>query len=163
MRTLMLLRHAKSSHKDGRLSDHDRPLTKRGRRDACRMGSLLVDDDMLPDLIVSSTACRARETTERVVATSGFRGPVRYAEDLYLAGPKQHIKVIAAQPVGRMAVLVVGHNPGLEELLLALTGCDEELPTGSLSRISLPITRWRDLKLTTKGKLVQIWRPKELK
>src|SRR5262245_11118400 len=129
MRTLMLLRHAKSSHKDPRLDDYDRPLTKRGLRAASRMGSLLVDDDMLPDLIVSSTACRARETTERLVAAAGYRGPVRYSEDLYMAAPKEHIRVIAAQPATRMTVLLVGHNPGLEELLLALTKCDEHLPT----------------------------------
>lgn len=162
MRTLMLLRHAKSSHKDTRLADHDRPLTKRGRNDASRMGSLLVDEDLLPDLILSSTARRARETTERFVAAAGFKGPVHFTEDLYMAGPKQQIKVVAAQPGARMAVLVVGHNPGLEELLSALTSQNEELPTASLTRIALPISNWRDLKTTTRGKLVKIWRPKEL-
>ena len=162
MRTLMLLRHAKSSHKDERLVDHDRPLTKRGQRDASRIGALLLDDDMVPDLIVSSTSCRTRETTKRLTAAAGYRGPVRYAEELYLAGPKQLVEVIAAQPATRLDLLVVGHNPGLEELVLALTKCDETLPTASLVRISLPIRRWQDLKTTTAGKLVKIWRPKEL-
>lgn len=162
MRTLLLLRHAKSSHKDERLADHDRPLTKRGQRDASRMGALLVDDDMVPDLIVNSTSCRTRETTKRVAAAAGYRGPVRYSEELYLADPKHIVAVIAAQPASRSTLLVVGHNPGLEELLLALTKRDESLPTASLVRISLPIRRWRDLKTTTAGKLVKIWRPKEM-
>jgi phosphohistidine phosphatase len=126
------------------------------------MGALLVDDDMIPDLIVSSTSCRTRETTERLVAAAGYRGPVRYKEELYLAGPKQLLEVIAAQAATRMAVMLVGHNPGLEELLLALTKCDETLPTASLTRIALPIRRWSDLKKSTAGKLVKIWRPKEL-
>jgi len=162
MRTLMLLRHAKSSHQDQRLADHDRPLTKRGQRDASRMGALLVDNDMLPDLMISSTALRTRETTERVTAAAGFRGPVHFSEELYLAGPKELVRAIAAQPATRSTVLVVGHNPGLEELLLALTQCDESLPTASLTRISLPIRQWRDLKTSTTGKLVHLWRPKEL-
>lgn len=162
MRTLMLLRHGKSSHKDARLADFDRPLTKRGRRDAGRIGALLVDEDMLPDLILSSTACRARATTERLVAAAGFDGPVHLMDDLYMASPRQMVKVIAAQPAARTAIMVVGHNPGLEELMTALTKCDEPLPTASLTRIALPIKRWRDLKPNTAGKLVHIWRPKEL-
>jgi len=162
MRTLMLLRHGKSSHKDSRLADFDRPLTKRGRRDASRIGALLVDEDMLPDLIVSSTACRARETTERLVAAAGFDGPVHLTDDLYMASSRQIVKVIAAQPAARMAMMIVGHNPGLEELMTSLTNCEDPLPTASLTGIVLPIKRWRDLKSSTAGKLVQIWRPKEL-
>ena len=78
MKLLLILRHAKSSWKDPDLDDHDRPLNKRGRRDAPRMGRLLRKEDLLPDLILSSTAVRARMTAEMVADASRYRGPLEF-------------------------------------------------------------------------------------
>jgi len=163
MKTLLVLRHAKSSWKDAGLADHDRPLNKRGKRDGPRMGKLIEDLELVPDLIVSSTACRARKTAETVAASSHYRGEIRFDEGLYLAGPRTIVELVRELPDASSArVMLVGHNPGLEELIRNLTGEGEPFPTAALAQIELPIDSWSELELTTKGSLVHLWRPKEL-
>ena len=100
MKTLLLLRHAKSSWKESSLTDHDRPLNDRGQRDAARMGQLLTDEDLLPDLILLSTATRARTTAELVAASSGFDGEIRLDGELYHA-PSRHHRLFAATEVSQ--------------------------------------------------------------
>jgi len=80
MKTLLLLRHAKSSWDNPAHSDHQRPLNERGQRDAPRVGALMANEQLLPDLILSSTAQRARQTTERVIELSGYQGQVEYLD-----------------------------------------------------------------------------------
>ena len=162
MKSLLILRHAKSSWSHPGLSDHDRPLNKRGKRDAPRMGKLLLDEDLLPDLIISSTAKRARKTASRVVKASGYGGKVVKARDLYHAFPEDYVSVLRKLAAKNKCVMIVAHNPGLEELLETLTGQAERLPTAALAQVSLPIDRWRALTLETKGTLVNLWRPKEM-
>ena len=161
MRTLLVLRHGKSSRKHAELSDHDRPLTKRGKRDAPRVGQLLRLRRLSPGAIISSTAKRARRTAEEVAQSSTFNGRVQLEPRLYLADPATILDVIRRADAEAKRVLVVGHNPGLEELVARLTGNDEYLPTAALAQISLPIDQWRDLHLSTEGQLVSLWRPKE--
>ena len=86
MKTLLLLRHAKSSWKDKDASDHDRPLNKRGKRNAALMGWLLQKEVLVPDIIVSSTAVRARDTAVRVAKSCYYKGQITYADSLYLGG-----------------------------------------------------------------------------
>lgn len=161
MKTVLLLRHAKSSRKDPNLTDHERPLNKRGKRDAPRVGRLIEDEGLVPDLIVSSTAVRARATAEAVAVSCGFAGKVEFKRELYLAEPDAYLRVLWGLPEAHGRVLVVGHNPGLERLLEALTGSFEALPTAALARVALPIARWRDLTVETRGMLLAVWRPKE--
>src|SRR3990172_12140295 len=85
MKTLMLLRHAKSSWKDAEVPDHDRPLNKRGKKTAPQMGRLLSTEGLVPDLILSSTAVRARETAKAVAKDSSYKGPTELLDSLYLA------------------------------------------------------------------------------
>src|SRR5687767_11102467 len=85
MKTLLLLRHAKSSWKDSALDDHERPLNKRGKNDAPKMGRLLRNEDLLPDLIIASSAKRCRKTAEHVIQNSGYRGETRFCAELYEA------------------------------------------------------------------------------
>ena len=94
MKTLLILRHAKSSHGNESFSDHDRPLNQRGQRDAPRIGELLSAENLLPDLIVSSTARRAHDTTELLLSASAYRGPVMYLPELYLAGPADCLRLL---------------------------------------------------------------------
>jgi len=162
VKTLILLRHAKSSWDDPGLDDHDRPLNKRGRRDAPRMGRLLRDEKVLPDVVLCSTAERARETAEAVAEASGFSGETRFLRALYLAGPAEILAALRAVETGVPTAMVVGHNPGIEELLAVLTGAAEHLPTGALARIALPVKTWKDLEPGIRGKLVRLWRPKDL-
>ncbi len=161
MRTLLVLRHGKSSRKHADLSDHDRPLTERGKRDAPRVGQLLRLRRLFPGAIISSTAKRARRTAEEVAQSSAFDGRVQLEPRLYLADPATILDVVRRGDAKAKRVMVVGHNPGLEELVARLTGNDEHLPTAALAQISLPIDQWRDLRLSTDGQLISLWRPKE--
>jgi phosphohistidine phosphatase len=163
MKTLILMRHAKSSWKEPELADHDRPLNKRGEKDAPRMGRLLKDKKLVPDLIYSSTAVRARQTVEGLIEKSGFKHKVEFVENLYMAEPSTVIETVRQTPDKADSVLVVGHNPGLEGLVQILSRKVESLPTGSIARISLPIDHWEELSLTTEGKLKANYRPRELK
>jgi phosphohistidine phosphatase len=167
MKTLLILRHAKSSWKDEALPDHDRPLNKRGKEDAPRMGKLLLDEDLIPDLILSSDALRTRTTTELVVEESHFDGEIIYSRDLYAAESETCIQVLAEMGGEARCVMIVGHNPGLEELLQDLTGEYMPLPTAALAQVNLAIDHWSELAAseledTPQGKLVNLWRPKEI-
>lgn len=162
MKTLFILRHAKSSWKDEDIPDHDRPLNKRGKQDAPRMGALLRSEDLLPDLIISSTAKRARDTVKYAAEESGYGGDILWSESLYAAEPQAYIDILRGLPAGYERVMVVGHNPGLEELVAMLTDEWEPLPTAALAEISLKIDSWADIDYDPVGKVVKVWRPREL-
>ncbi len=128
------------------------------------MGELLTHLDLTPDMIVSSTARRTRETVEAVVPQLAPGGEVVYDEALYLADPATIIDVIWRHGAGRnVRLMIVGHNPGAERLVYKLTGEDETLPTAALACIDLPIETWTDLRVDTAGRLRGLWRPKELR
>jgi phosphohistidine phosphatase len=163
LKTLLILRHAKSSWSDSSIDDHERPLNQRGRRDGPQMGKLLRELELTPDLIITSDAVRARDTAEAVAEAADYGGTIRPEHRLYAATPADILGVLRATPDAHAgSVMIVGHNPGLEELVAQLTGEHEDLPTAALVHVALPIDRWRDLKGTTRGELVGIWRPKEL-
>jgi len=162
MKTLLVLRHAKSSWKHDALDDHDRPLNKRGKKAAPLMGQLLTRQNAVPDLILSSTAKRARATAKRVVKAMGYEGQVIYEQTMYLAEPGAYLKAIRDHAETHERVLIIGHNPGLEALVQAMTGTDQPLPTAALAEIQLTIQSWKGLKRTTKGKLLNLWLPRNL-
>ncbi len=162
MKTLLILRHAKSSWKDDDLADHDRPLNKRGKRDAPRIGRRLRESQLAPELIVSSTAKRARKTASSVAEACAYEGVLELDGSLYLASPSQYILVLRRVPEQVQRVLVVGHNPGAEELLAQLTGQEVGLPTGALAHVEVDVAGWGDLTEQTRGRLVDLWRPAEL-
>ena len=161
MKTLLILRHAKSSWDDPNLPDHDRPLTDRGKKDAKRVGRLLQEHGLVPDLIVSSTAKRARKTAAKVAKACGHAGEVETITRLYHAYPSQFIEVLREIGDEHASVLVVAHNPGLEEFVRHVTGQPESLPTAALAQVSLDIDSWQSLSVPPGGTLVQVWRPKE--
>jgi len=164
MKTLLVLRHAKSSWNDPALDDHERPLNKRGRRDAPRMGELVREYRLIPDVIISSDAVRARMTAEAVAEAARYPGEILLDPRLYMANPAGILSVLRTVPETRArTVMIVGHNPGLEELVAQLTGDQQDLPTATLAHIALPVGQWRDLRLSTHGTLLGLWRPKELK
>lgn len=163
MKTLLILRHAKSSWKFPDLSDHDRPLNRRGKRDAPEMGRVLKDKQLVPDLIVSSTATRAKDTAVAVANRSGYKGKKIKNESLYAAEPAAYLKVIRELDDDYERVLIVGHNPGVEELIETLTGEIHIIPTCTLAQIEFDVDNWSDvlLRLTDRGRLVEILRPNE--
>jgi len=163
MKTLLVLRHAKSSWQDAGVDDHDRPLNARGARDAPRMGALIRRLGLVPDLIVSSTATRARMTAEDVAHACGYPHDVSLAPGLYLASPSEIVRVVRTLDAsGADRVLIVGHNPGFETLVARAARAADPFPTAALAQIDYPIRRWQDLRLSTRGRIVSVWRPKEL-
>ena len=162
MKTLLVLRHAKSSWNDPALDDHERPLNKRGRRDGPRMGELMRESGLIPDVVISSDAVRARLTAEAVAEAARFTGEILLDPNLYMACPTDILSLLRTVQENAETVMIVGHNPGLEELVEQLTGERQDLPTAALAQIVLPIDQWRNLKLSTRGALLGHWRPKEL-
>ncbi len=162
-KTLLVLRHAKSCWKEPGLADHDRPLAKRGKRDAPTMGRLLYRKGLVPELIVSSTAKRAHKTAKIVAENCGYRRDIVQTDELYLAPPATYVDLLRQLPDNIDRVMFVGHNPGMSDLLYALTDVDEEFPTAALAQIELDVSRWRDLEDKSKGELVDLWRPRDLK
>ncbi len=162
MKTLLLMRHAKSSWKDTELSDIDRPLNKRGKKDAPYMGAVLKEKELVPQLILSSTAVRARQTAELVTAACSFSGEIRYLDYFYLAEPAAYLRGLTEVPDDLERVMVIGHNPGLEGLLQILSGRIEALPTGTIAYLSLPVSSWRDLHEDTEAELLELLIPRQL-
>ncbi len=162
MKTLLLMRHAKSSWKQPGLTDRERPLNRRGRRDAPKMGHLLRKEDLVPQYILSSTALRARLTAEAVAEASGCDGEILFLDGLYGAEPQDYVDALHLIPDGVDPVLVIGHNPGMEDLLELLTDQRERLPTAAVVHLRLPIERWADLTHQTEAEWVHTWRPREL-
>lgn len=163
MKTLLLLRHAKSSWEHRDMPDHDRPLKKRGRHDAPRMGQWMREQNLVPQLIISSTAKRARCTARLVAESCGYTGEIVLSRELYLAGPMGYIRALHGVSNTVDRAMVVGHNPGLEVLLEVLTGASEWLPTGALARVDLPVDVWSQVREYIGGTLVGLWTPRQLK
>jgi phosphohistidine phosphatase len=163
MKTLLILRHAKSSWKDDALPDRERPLNKRGREEAPKMGALLRKHQLEPDLVLSSPAQRARSTAELVIDESGYEGEVEYREELYSFDAEPYTEALAGLADSIRCVMLVGHNPAMEQLVEQLTGETLPMPTAALAQIELPIQHWSELGSPRKGKLVELWRPKEVK
>jgi len=162
MRTLLILRHGKAAQEEEG-SDAERPLTKRGKREAEQMGQLLHSDDLVPDRILSSKARRACDTARHVAAAVHFRGSIEELDELYLAEPEAYIVAVRKYAPDAQRVLVVGHNPGLEALALILTGEPVSLPTAGLVVCHLPIASFAELEPRVRGKMARFARPKELK
>jgi phosphohistidine phosphatase len=162
MKTLLLMRHAKSSRDDPGLADHDRPLNKRGERDAPRMGRFLRKQDLTPDLIISSPAKRALTTAQAVAEESRYGGDIRVVAELYPGGSPAYARVLQLAPEEFQRVLVVGHNPAMEDFLRALIERTEELPTAAVALVELPINRWNEFGPATRGRLISVWRPREM-
>jgi len=161
MKTLLILRHGKAAQEENE-GDRARPLTKRGMHAAELIGHLLRDEKLVPEVIVTSSALRARDTARRVAAAAKFDGVITELDELYLADPEAYIKALVEHAGDAECVLVVGHNPGLEALTLLLTGEPVSLPTAGLVECELPIASFAELNLEARGKLRMVRRPKEL-
>ena len=161
MRTLYLLRHAKSSWKDPSQADFERPLANRGRK-ACEIVSRVIQDRGLEfDLVLCSTAIRARETIDLVSKYAKLRSELRFDERIYEATVSELLEIVSQLENDRKAVLLVGHNPGFEDLLHVCSGADQNFPTASLAKIKLKISKWSD-PIEKRVNVEWVVRPKEL-
>jgi phosphohistidine phosphatase len=160
---LLILRHAKSSWADAHADDWERPLNDRGRRDAPRMGQLLRRLSLVPDLIITSDAVRAQTTAQMVADAAGYAGRIVLSPPLYHATPEAAIEVLTAvTDSAARTIMIVAHNPGLEDLVERLTGQHVTLPTAALVNVELPIRTWTELERSTRGTLIDNWRPADL-
>lgn len=162
MKRLLLLRHAKSSHDDNTLQDVKRPLNERGRDDANLVGKHIRQQKILPDLILSSPAKRARQTISLVTKAAGLKRKPKFDEGIYDASGRRLHKIVTGLDDSVNSALLVGHNPGFEELLRSLTGKDRSLPTASLACIEFETEHWSELR-SRSGKLKWRVTPRKLK
>ena len=160
MRTLYLLRHAKSSWKDDSLRDFDRPLRDRGRKAAKRIGGHLANEKLNVPLMICSPAVRTRETAELLLKSADLRVEERFDERIYEASLGDLLQVVSEIPNDKQVVILIGHNPGFEELLEFLTGERRRMPTAALAKITFD-AEWKNVK-PIQGRLEWFVTPKEL-
>lgn len=144
MRTLTIVRHAKSSWKDTSLRDRDRPLNKRGERDAPRMGKRIGAAGIRPSLILSSPAVRAWTTAKIIAAEIGYpKEFLQREDDLYLASVEAMLDVLVGQDAGFNSLMLVGHNPGLTDFANYLVpGLTNNLPTAGVVSVTFERDGW---------------------
>jgi phosphohistidine phosphatase len=144
MKTLLILRHGKAQPDTPAGGDRVRKLTKRGRRDAAAMGAHILASTGTPDAIITSDAMRARQTAQLAAEALAFSQPLTVEPSVYAADLSDLLAVVRAISDDVDTALLVGHNPGFEELTAALAGEDEEvtLPTAALARVDLDVARW---------------------
>jgi phosphohistidine phosphatase len=126
------------------------------------MGKLLKQHDLVPEAIITSSAERALTTAELAALSSGYEKEIIVTRTFYHAEPEDYIAYLQELPDDLERVMVVGHNPGMEELVQELTGQYVAMPTAALAQIELPLQQWQQLDMGTHGHLVNLWRPKEL-
>ena len=158
-KTLLLMRHGKSSWKDKKIPDYERPLKKRGKAASSEIGKILRENELIPQAIFSSPALRASETAEIVAKESGFPGKVTFIDSFYMAEPDVYINYLKGLDDSLERVMIVSHNPGLEAFMQLLDGRLEALPTGSMVYLCLNINHWSDLSFETDAELIGFWDP----
>jgi phosphohistidine phosphatase len=174
MKEIFALRHAKSSRDDPALDDHDRPLTKRGERDAQAMGEHMRAQGFAPKLVLCSSARRTRDTLALITPFLSPAPETHFERKLYLASAGALMKRLHELDDRVPSVMIVGHNPVLEELVLLLARkngkdsekkarlqTEEKFPTGALAVLRFPARSWRALAPTT-ARLVALVRPKDI-
>jgi phosphohistidine phosphatase len=170
MKRLTLLRHAKSGDDGTVARDFDRPLNAKGRRAARAIGRYMRDQALRFDAVVASPATRVAETLQEVEAGYGGALAPHWERRLYLATPTELLDIVHAAAPDAQSILLVGHNPGLEQLVLTLVpergdGARGEVelkyPTASLSEMIFPVDRWEDVD-QGRGELVRFVRPRDL-
>lgn len=167
-RELLILRHAKSDWDSGAARDFDRPLARRGKKDAPRVGEWLYREGLVPDQVISSPAERARQTAVKVCKSMDFKKKkIRWDDEVYEAGVADLLGVLARCSREARTVLLVGHNPGLEDLVRYLAADEAEepldgklLPTAALARLEMP-DDWSALEVGC-AQLVDVTRPRKL-
>lgn len=163
MKTLIVMRHAKSAYPSGVLDDFHRPLNKRGRADASRMAKVLKVCGPRPDRVVSSSAARAAETARAVCEVLGLSGePLTLDDRLYQAAPAVLSQVASETTDAATTQLVLAHNPGMEEWVGELCGANARLPTAALAVVILPASRWTEIG-SFRGQLQWLLVPRLLK
>lgn len=144
MKRLLLVRHAKSSWKKTGLADRDRPLNRRGKRDAPLLGERLAAKGLAPERIISSPARRAQRTAEALAEALDYPAEeIEWEDEIYEAGVGILLELVRCLNDADQTVLLVGHNPGFTELCNQLTGAAlVNLPTCAAALLEFPLRHW---------------------
>ncbi len=170
MKTVSILRHAKSSWDDEKLKDFDRPLAPRGEKAAARMGAYMKSKEIIPDLILCSSSARTRATLKLALKKLDDEPATHFEDALYHASAGAMLNMLRTLPANIGHVMIVGHNPGLHALALDLfgTGPREDMlaaarkfPTAALAQIEFDIAEWRKLAVGD-GRLTRFVSPKSI-
>lgn len=161
-KTLIIMRHAKSSWDNPGLADYDRPLNKRGLRDASRMAQWLSESELIPDQVIASAACRANQTASIVTNELALETDIFETRDLYLSDYDAYLEQVSYLPNNVETVLVIGHNPTMESLVYLLSGESVSMPTAAIAVIQLPIDTWSNQVTSASANLVKHVFPKSL-
>ena len=170
VKTVYLLRHAKSSWDDAEVADHDRPLAARGQRTAPIMGEYLRKHDIVPDTVLCSTALRARQTWDAVAKVLSPTPDVAFRRDIYDADANALLDILHALPADTESVMLIGHNPAFEEVARLLAGTvdpdahrrmTEKFPTAALAELTFDVENWHDVQPRAGG-LLRFVKPKEI-
>lgn len=159
LKTLLVLRHAKSDWNAQYGSDHDRPLNPRGVEAAARVGSLVSDLGLVPDLVISSTALRARATAELAIEAGGWETVLELTPDFYHSGVDGTLDVVSRVDAADR-LMIVGHQPTWGLLVVHLTGVPAEIKTATLAVVALPLSAWDQIG-DTPARLVGLHHPAE--
>ena len=163
MKRLLILRHAKSSWNHPELSDFERPLNKRGRRAAPRMGRWIAENNLAPEVVICSTAKRAQQTYQLVQDVVNWDVETIHTDELYLAPAQTYIQHLSQLPDNIPTAMVIGHNPGMEELVSLLCGEYQSMPTCALAVITFDVNVWSQLAANgCSGKIQHHVLPREL-
>ena len=162
MKELLVLRHAKSAHSNPRLMDHDRPLNERGLETAPRVGRFLADQGLLPDLVLCSSARRTTETADLVMKAAGQSAPIEHLRELYLASAQTILELVVLGSGEADRVMVVGHNPGMEDVLTMLGLGMHEMPTAALAQVRFGIDDWVMASSSSSVTLENLWLARSL-
>jgi len=162
MKTLLLFRHADAASRGRHATDHERPLTARGRSDAQRMGRFLTATEQRPDYAIASTATRAQQTLEEAQAGGSWEHRARNEDALYEASASDVLSVAQAAPEDADRLLLVGHNPTFTDVAIRFIGGGNlKMATGTIACIDLPIDEWGDAAFK-RGQLRWLLSPKHL-
>lgn len=155
MKTLAVLRHAKSDWSDGQTRDFDRPLNARGIKGAAVMGDYIKTNHLNFDVVIASPAARVTETLEQLESQTGSKFNTQWDRRIYLASSATLLELLREQDNAASTIMIAGHNPGLEDLILDLVPDDgsspmrdqieAKFPTGALAILKTDIAEWKDL------------------
>ena len=167
MKLLSIVRHAKAERPDAYATDHERPLTKRGRADSRLVAKMLAKIVPAADYIVSSTAARTHETVEEIIKAMGYQGSTIWSDTLYLATAPELLRTLSETPSEIEHVIICGHNPGMEELAVGLCAGGEHhvhlrMSTACCAHLQLEIVQWSQIRWGC-GELALLAPPKVLR
>ena len=159
MKTLYLLRHAKSSKDDPSLKDFDRPLNEKGKAQIQTLAKMILKEKIQAEVMISSPAKRAKDTAESIAKLTGYQKEIIYNGKFYEANTEEYAQMIKKTPDEYSSLMLIAHNPTLENFLSELISKETHLSTCSLARVQIPIVQWKNFNLSIQGELTALYTP----